>query len=167
MFFSVFRLLCLCARLFICALWSPAGKRLTSWLSFVVSNCDHATFPLVSWVRCGAWLYLFLIDALFLTLYLVLFRCAVLSVVYSFRIISPTFDCLVISCDSDLCLFLMVTWVRPQCVIVVFPGHTHLLFCVMEYIPNKKKIRKLCLRSYDKPSKDIWISQYYNVSFFL
>ena len=31
-------LLCLCARLFICALWSPAGKGLTSWLSFVVSN---------------------------------------------------------------------------------------------------------------------------------
>ena len=26
------------ARLFICALWSPAGKGLTSWLSFVVSN---------------------------------------------------------------------------------------------------------------------------------
>ena len=24
-----------CARLFICALWSPAGKGLTSWLSFV------------------------------------------------------------------------------------------------------------------------------------
>ena len=29
--------LCLCAPLFICALWSPAGKGLTSWLSFVVS----------------------------------------------------------------------------------------------------------------------------------
>ena len=29
---------CLCARLFICALWSPAGKGLTSWLSFVVST---------------------------------------------------------------------------------------------------------------------------------
>ena len=27
-----------CARLFICALWSPAGKGLTSWLSFVVST---------------------------------------------------------------------------------------------------------------------------------
>ena len=26
-----------CARLFACALWSPAGKGLTSWLSFVVS----------------------------------------------------------------------------------------------------------------------------------
>ena len=35
--FSVLCLLCLCAHLFICALWSPAGKGLTSWLSFVVS----------------------------------------------------------------------------------------------------------------------------------
>ena len=31
--FSVLCLLCLCARLFICALWSPAGKELNSWLS--------------------------------------------------------------------------------------------------------------------------------------
>ena len=36
-FCSVLRLLCLCACLFICAVWSPAGKGLTSWLSFVVS----------------------------------------------------------------------------------------------------------------------------------
>ena len=36
-FCSVLCLLCLCARLFICVLWSPAGKGLTSWLSFVVS----------------------------------------------------------------------------------------------------------------------------------
>ena len=27
-----------CARLFKCASWSPAGKGLTSWLSFVVSS---------------------------------------------------------------------------------------------------------------------------------
>ena len=53
MFFSVLCLLCLCARLFICALWPPAGKGLTSWLSFVVSNGEFVTFPLVSWVRCG------------------------------------------------------------------------------------------------------------------
>ena len=51
--FSVLSLLRLCARLFICALWSPAGKGLTSWLSFVVSNGEFVTFPLVSWVRCG------------------------------------------------------------------------------------------------------------------
>ena len=43
-------LLCLHARLFCDALWSPAGKELTSWLSFVMSNCDVVTFPLVSWV---------------------------------------------------------------------------------------------------------------------
>ena len=35
------------------ALWSPAGKELTSWLSFVMSN-RVVTFPLVPWVRCGA-----------------------------------------------------------------------------------------------------------------
>ena len=57
-----------CVRLFICALWSPAGKGLTSWLSFVVSNCEFVTFPLVSWVRCGTLLYRFLIFAPLLTL---------------------------------------------------------------------------------------------------
>ena len=36
-FCSVLCLLCLCTRLFILALCSPAGKGLTSWLSFVVS----------------------------------------------------------------------------------------------------------------------------------
>ena len=44
-------LLCICARLFICALWSPAGRGLTSWLLFVVSNCEFVTFLLVSWVK--------------------------------------------------------------------------------------------------------------------
>ena len=58
-------LLCFHARLFVDALWSPAGKRLTSWLSFVMSNCDVVTFPLVSLVRCGAWLYRFLIFKYF------------------------------------------------------------------------------------------------------
>ena len=47
-------LLCFGARLFVDALWSPAGKGLTFCLSFVMSNCDVVTLPLVSWVRCGA-----------------------------------------------------------------------------------------------------------------
>ena len=51
--FSVLCLLCICARLFIFALWSPAGKGLTTWLSFVVSNYEFVTFPWVFWVRCG------------------------------------------------------------------------------------------------------------------
>ena len=46
--------LCFRERLFIDALWSPALQGLTSWLSFVMSNCEVVTFPLVSWVRCGA-----------------------------------------------------------------------------------------------------------------
>ena len=45
-FCSALCLLCLCARLFICALWSPAGKGLTSWLLFVVSYCQFVTLRL-------------------------------------------------------------------------------------------------------------------------
>ena len=51
---SVLFLLCFRVRLFSDALWSPAGKGLTSWLSFVKSNCEVVTFPLVSWVSCGS-----------------------------------------------------------------------------------------------------------------
>ena len=53
--------------LFIAVLWSPAGRALTSWLSWrmwcliVFLSLSHV----MSWVRCGAWLYWFLI---FLTL---------------------------------------------------------------------------------------------------
>ena len=68
-FCSVLCLLCLCECLFI-------------WLCFVVTCweradllalvcgvcCEFVTFPLVSWVRCGTWLYRFLIFAPLLTL---------------------------------------------------------------------------------------------------
>ena len=53
--------------LFIAVLWSPAGRALTSWLSWrmwcfiVFLSLSHV----MSWVRCCAWLYWFLI---FLTL---------------------------------------------------------------------------------------------------
>ena len=43
----------LSSRLFIDALWSPAGKGLTSWFLFVMFNCVFVNFLLVSWVRCG------------------------------------------------------------------------------------------------------------------
>ena len=51
-FFCLVFAMPLCAS-FICALWPPAGKGMTYWLSFVVYNCEFVTFPLVSWVRCG------------------------------------------------------------------------------------------------------------------
>ena len=33
------------SRLFIAALWSPAGKGLTSWHLFLMFNCVFLTFP--------------------------------------------------------------------------------------------------------------------------
>ena len=45
LFLSCF-LLCFRACLFINAMWSPAGKGLTSWLLFVMSNCE---FVLSHW----------------------------------------------------------------------------------------------------------------------
>ena len=60
-------LLCFRACLFVDALWSPAWRGLGSWLSFVMSNCEVVTFPWVTWVRCGSWLYRFQIFAIFLT----------------------------------------------------------------------------------------------------
>ena len=49
-FFCLVFAMPLCASV-ICALWSPAGKGLTSRLSFVMSNCEFETF-LGSLVRC-------------------------------------------------------------------------------------------------------------------
>ena len=64
------------------------------------------------------------------------FYCAVLRVVFSCAIISLgkrlgwllNFYCLLTLTVSVLCFFLMVSWVGLQRVVVVFPGHTHLLF---------------------------------------
>ena len=67
--FYVFVLSCVCyvcARLFICALWSPAGKGLTSWLSFVVSS---VSLSLSHWYP-GSGVVLDCIDSGSLHLYL-------------------------------------------------------------------------------------------------
>ena len=42
-------------RLFIAALWSPAGKGLTSWLFLVMFIVFLLHSRVVSWVRCGTW----------------------------------------------------------------------------------------------------------------
>ena len=51
---SVLFLLCFCALLLIDALGSPAGKGPTSWPLFVMSNYESVSFPLVSYITCGA-----------------------------------------------------------------------------------------------------------------
>ena len=65
-FCSVLCFLCLCARLFVCALWFLLGAGLLAFVCGVY--CEFVTFPLVSRVRCGTWLYRFLIFAPLLTL---------------------------------------------------------------------------------------------------
>ena len=63
----VFRIILYC--LFLAALWSSAGKGLSSWLScmwrFLVF---YVTSPYCGWVRCGIGLYGFLVFAFVLTL---------------------------------------------------------------------------------------------------
>ena len=59
-----------CARLFICALWSPAGKGLTSWLSFVVSS---VSLSLSHWYP-GSGVVLDCIDSWSLHHYLLFFH---------------------------------------------------------------------------------------------
>ena len=55
--FPVFLLLCVCYAFVRVCLFLPCchllGKGQTSWLSFVVHNCEFVTFSFVSWVRCG------------------------------------------------------------------------------------------------------------------
>ena len=66
-FCSVLCLLCLCASVYMCFVvtcWERADL-----LALVCGVfCEFVTFPLVSWVRCGTWLYRFLIFAPLLTL---------------------------------------------------------------------------------------------------
>ena len=55
------------SRLFIAALCSPAGKGMSSWLLLVVFIVFLLLSHVISWVRCGIWLYRFLIFVVFLT----------------------------------------------------------------------------------------------------
>ena len=50
--------------LFLAAFLSPVGKGMTAWLSFLWCFLVFSQlFHMVSWVRCGIWLYRFLIFA--------------------------------------------------------------------------------------------------------
>ena len=115
-----------CARLFICALWSPAGKGLTSWLSFVVSS---VSLSLSHWYP-GSGVVLDCIDSWSLHHYLLFF-----------------FDVLwlIVFCGPPS----QYHGVGLQCVILVFPDHTHLLLW-----------RHICLMMLPKPSVFQYWSMY-------
>ena len=59
------------SRLLIAALWSPAWKGLTSWLSFVVLYCEIITVPIG--ILCQVWYLIVLIHELFLILSFILY----------------------------------------------------------------------------------------------
>ena len=91
-FCSVLCLLCLCARLFICALWSPAEKGLTSWLSFVVSAVS-CQFPIG--ILGQVWYLIVSIPDLCSLTYFVLhvrLRCGSLSITTPVSLLANEFD---------------------------------------------------------------------------
>ena len=131
-FFSVRRSLLLCAHLFISALWSPAGKGLTTWLSFVVSNCEFVTLPFVSLVMFGSWLYQVLIFATLLSFIQSKQRCVfIVHHVYCILQLNSVqkFCCNGFSKFLLLCVILGPTslwetcWCRPPLISQV--GHLH------------------------------------------
>ena len=105
-FCSVLCLLCPCVRLFICALWSPAGKDLISWLSFVVSNCEFVTFPIG--ILGQVWYLIVSIPDL----------CTLTYLTYIYD-------------GSDLKTYLLMRWHGPDALAVVRPTRVYLLdlFC--------------------------------------
>ena len=70
-FFCLVFVMPLCASVYLCLVitcWEMADP----WLSFMVSNCNFVTFLLVSWVRCGTWLYRSIPDLCTITYFLIL-----------------------------------------------------------------------------------------------
>ena len=87
-------LLCLCASVYMCFVvtcWERADL-----LALVCGVfCEFVTFPLVFWVRCGTWLYRFLIFAPLLT-WMAIPRGSLVSIVFRFfstRFIVPVHCC--------------------------------------------------------------------------
>ena len=72
-----------------------------------------------------------MVDVLLGLLFLIA-KCYIIVRESAYAYMYPDFylNCLlaVIVIVSVLCLFLVVLWVGLQCVILTFPGHTHLLF---------------------------------------
>ena len=86
-----------CVRLFICASWSPAGKGLTSWLSFVVSS---VSLSLSHWYP-GSGVVLDCMDSWSLQPYLLLI-CTTVKQLY-------LFICKHISFQAKFCMLIVIS----------------------------------------------------------
>ena len=119
----VFVLSCVCyvfVHVCLCALWSPAGKGLTSWLCLW---CLTVSLSYSHWYP-GSGVVLDCIDSWSLHPYLLWFILTSSWWLVTVRV---------------LWLFLMVSFVSLQYVIVVFPDHTHLFcMCFIKRTPSSK-----------------------------
>ena len=90
------------------------------------SNCEFVTFPFVSWVRCGTWLYRFLIFATLLTF-------IVFSNTWFFKgiIVDKGLNCVRFRCFLIICVIwhtFRVPWFGLLSVIITFSGHANYVF---------------------------------------
>ena len=92
-----------CARLFICALWSPAGKGLTSWLSFVVSS---VSLSLSHWYP-GSGVVLDCIDSWSLQPYLLWFKSIILHISIWVLIFCPSTKLEPWLIDLTFCIYVL------------------------------------------------------------
>ena len=164
-------LLCFHVRLFVDALWSPAGKGLTSRLSFVMSYCDVFTFPLSSLVRYGDWLNRFLIFALFLTSYGLLIS---ENSMFAMQYVLPRLKCemsimtflLKFNCFGLLSYFMYNSWLscKPHWIIdqLVLENKSLKVFNHMWALRpfwscDQNDLYKSWLTNHKKSSYEIWV----------
>ena len=124
-----------CARLFVCASWSPAGKGLASWLSFVVSS---VSLSLSHWYP-GSGVVLDCIDSWSLQPYLLLFRWRHTDSTYTWRHSAST------PYDFNFNL-------PPVCAINVLLNNEQ----IMDHFPKQLCLRVITLWNYDVILKTKW-----------
>ena len=123
-----------CARLFICALWSPAGKGLTSWLSFVVSSVSLSLshwYPgsgvvldcIDSWSLHHyllLWIYLWI--ALNKTTFVSIFQ---FSLPKRIKLVVKGWNSLTVSWKTCLSPIYLIQWKKKWVASSITPHHSH------------------------------------------
>ena len=142
-----------CARLFICALWSPAGKGLTSWLSFVVSS---VSLSLSHWYP-GSGVVLDCIDSWSLHHYLLLTH----TDIHTYK---STHAQDVVPCDYFLCQTLRVTYLFGRCQSRISFWSAVYQYLVCPLLRSTRMLQKwngclkLCIQVDESGSSSPWVN---------
>ena len=149
-----------CARLFICALWSPAGKGLTSWLSIVVSS---VSLSLSHWYP-GSGVVLDCIDSWSLHHYLLLLVITSGRVEFLVPCSWRNWGSLEIgNLCKDECGKNLTTWVK---VFRLIPEFRNLRPTFHRKSASKSWIRQILITSFsDLFSVHLWAIDHFNLKF--